>query len=285
MKTILVIGASGFIGQHLVSHLKDYKIITSTREDFDLTELSKMKKFIEKCKPHIVVNLAADKSRGATFSDYRKMIEVNLLGTLNIAEATSSFPAIEHLVFLGSAEEYGDGSAPFKEDQTECPISAYTFSKTSSRYLLEALKVSNKTAFTFLRPTLVYGPGQGNEMFLPALIASLKQKIKFPLTKGEQVRDYVHVSDVCSAVVNVIEKPVITNGQVYNVGSGDVKSIKELAELVANKLGAQDLLEIGKLPYRDGEIFDYRISTAKIEKDLGWKAQISIEKGLSELLS
>ena len=285
MKTILVTGANGFIGQHLLKYLKGYKVVAADRSDFDLTDLISMRAFFKMHNPDIVINLAANKSRGASFEDFRQMIEVNLLGALNILEASVSCSSIKHFIFIGSAEEYGDSEAPFFEEQKEKPASAYAYSKTASKILLETLSRHQAIPFTYLRPTLVYGPNQGEEMFLPALIKSLRSEKRFQLTKGEQVRDYLHVKDLCGAILKVIEKPKEAIGHVYNVGSGEVKSIGDVAKFVSQKLNVEDLLDIGAIPYRENEIFDYRVSIDKIREDLGWVPMTSIEEGLLDLLS
>lgn len=285
MKKILVIGANGFIGQHLLKHLKNYNVVAANRSDFNLADLASMGAFFKKHNPNIVINLAANKSRGASFEDFRRMIEVNLLGTLNVLEVSAFCSTVEHFVFIGSAEEYGDNDAPFLEEQKERPASAYTYSKTASKILLEALSSHQAIPFTYLRPTLVYGPNQGEEMFLPALIKSLRSGNRFRLTKGEQLRDYLHVEDLCIAILKVIEAPKKAAGQIYNVGSGEVKSIRDVAKIVAQKINAEGLLDIGAIPYREKEIFDYRVSIDKIKEDLGWEPMTSIEEGLSGLLS
>ena len=285
MKKIALLGANGFIGKNLVKHLTGYNVIAGTRADADLVDLESLVIFFEKHKPDIVINLAAYKKRGKSLSNFREAIESNVLGTLNIIEAAKACGSVKHMVFLGSAEEYGSGQAPFTEDQKELPISAYSASKTSSKIILETLFRLEKLPFTYLRPSLVYGPEQGDEMFISSLIKSLKNKVKFPMTLGEQIRDFIHVDDLSMAILKVIESGEKTFGKVYNVGGGEQKTIKEIALLIGNKLNCVELLEIGSMPYRDAEIFDYRCSIEKIEQELGWKPKITIEKGLEDLIN
>lgn len=283
MKKIAIIGANGFIGQNLMSELKGHELIALSRSEIDITDLDSVSQAFVKFKPNVVINLAADKRRGSAYSDFRKTIDTNIIGTLNIVEA-SKLSSIEHLIFIGSGEEYGSNVAPFEEEQKESPVSAYSFSKTSSKILLETLSRLGPCPFTYIRPTLVYGPGQDDDMFLPSLIRNLKSGKKFPLSLGEQVRDFIHVNDLINAIDLIIKTGKKTFGQTYNVASEEKVSIKDLANMVAKDLKAEDLLEFGAVAYRNAEIFDYRVSAKKIQNDLGWKLKIKLKDGLRDLL-
>lgn len=285
MKKIVLLGANGFIGKNLIKHLSGYKVIPGTRTSANLIDLPLLINFFEIHKPEIVINLAAYKKRGNSLSNFREAIESNVLGTLNIIEAAKKCDSVKHMIFLGSAEEYGSNDAPFTEVQKELPISAYSASKTASKVLLDTLFRLEKLPFTYLRPSLVYGPEQGDEMFISSLIKSLKNKVKFPMTSGEQIRDFIHVDDLSMAILKVIESGEKTFGKVYNVGSGEQKTIKEIALMIGNKMNSVELLEVGALAYREAEIFDYRCSIEKIEQELGWQPKITIEKGLEDIIN
>lgn len=295
-KKILITGAGGFIGRHLITALSnfsaklyslDFKEIsypfTGTEYVGKLEDISFLKSSIEDIKPDIVFHLAAKKDRVYSINDFFQSIETNLIGSLNLFSVLNEFASPESIVVLGTAEEYGRGEAPFNENMREAPVSSYSFSKTCLTHLCQVLHDLYALPFVILRPTVAYGPFQNEEMFLPALINSLLRGNEFKMTAGEQTRDFVYVDDLVDAMISATESKRAL-GEVINVGSASPVTIKELALRVQTIIGKEGLLGFGKQDYRKGEIMNYSVENNKAVDLIDWSPNTSLDDGLKKTI-
>jgi len=207
-----------------------------------------------------------------------------VLGSLYLLAAAAKLQTLSAMVVVGTAEEYGSNPVPFRESMREFPVSAYSYSKQSLTHLCEVLHHLHGLPAVVLRPTIAYGPGQSTDMFLPALIQSLLGDTPFPMTAGEQTRDFVFVSDVVDAMLLAATRAGVA-GRILNIGGGQPVTIAALAHKVAAMTGKPGLLQLGKLPYRPGEVMAYSVDTAKARSMLGWAPQITLERGLTETIA
>ena len=128
----------------------------------------------------------------------------------------------------------------------------------------------------------MFGPKDDTSKFSSYLIRSCISQVKeLPLTKGEQMRDFIYVADVTSAYLTILKNlKIIGDGfHQYELGSGNAVSIRTFGELVKKLTNSKTNLCFGKLPYRDGEIMFSQANVSDIE-GLGWISQYSLERGL-----
>jgi len=295
---ILVTGGSGFIGHHLINALSDdpeTRISVISRKDIhlpsgislykgDLRDPIFVNECIMKCKPSTIFHLAANKERSPLFSAFSRGLEDNLISSLNVFEAASKLEGLNSIVVLGTAEEYGNNNCPFVEDMREFPVSAYSFSKVCVTKLCEVVHFLYRMPVVIMRPSLAYGPGQSTDMFLPALIKSLIGNKAFPMTAGEQTRDFIYVSDLVDAIIKAAQSEKLI-GSVTNVGSGSSVKLKDVALKVEQMLGRSGVVQLGALKYRQGEIMEYVVDNSKIKELLGWFPKVSLEEGLMHTIN
>jgi UDP-glucose 4-epimerase len=291
LEKILVTGASGFIGKSLVDSLKKkgYRVISLIRKPsfndqgsivVDLCDREKVNSILQELQPEFIFHLASEKNR--TQINSIENLFKDFENSKNLIEASLKNIKLKKFVFLGSVEEYGSGNPPFSEFNKESPISAYSYSKTATVHLLTYLYITFGFPMVVLRPSLVYGPGQGREMFLPDLILTLLQNQKFQMSPGGQTRDFLYVDDLIEAMLLVLSEDK-SIGKIINLGLSLSYKIKDIALIIAELIGknSKENIHFGSLPYRKNEIMDYQVDTNLAFKILNWKPTREIKEGLA----
>lgn len=291
-KKILITGSSGFVGTNLINELKskNFEIAvidhndnqnfkTITKYIGDICNYNFLENVILEFQPNKVFHLAAYKERSPNIKSMSIALKVNLIGTLNLYQALLKVSSLESIVTLGTTDEYGESNPPFNESLKEIPSSNYGFSKLCVTKLSEFFNRNFKLPVVVLRPTIAYGPHQGQDMFIPSLIKTLLNNSKYKMTPGDQKRDFIFISDLIDAII-IVSNNIVYNGKIFNVGSGSPIKIKDVAIYIAKYLNKEKHLSLGAIPYRDREVMDYNISLDKIFKYSEWRPKVSLKKGL-----
>ena len=139
-KKILITGAGGFIGRHLLHQLQTYgaQISTISRNHhnfpkeieqyaIDIKDTCAINECLQKCQPDHIFHLAAFKERNDSIQAFYSSVETNLIGTLNLFSAAKDVTSVQSIVTIGTAEEYGNNIPPFNEKLRECPVTPYSF--------------------------------------------------------------------------------------------------------------------------------------------------------------
>lgn len=297
MTRFLVTGASGFIGRHLTLKLSGsrnevFGISRSTGSNtpnvkfvsLDLCDRDSVDQYIEHIQPDIIVHLAATTGKKSQIECSSNLYQKNLEMSENLVTAAQKLDCLKHFIFLGSCEEYGAAQTPFSEGNPEKPVTPYGSSKLLTSMRLQKLAKKNGFPATILRPSVVYGPGQAAEMFIPGLLRALSNDMPVDMTEGKQSRDFVFVDDVVTAIFKIATSEVTLIGQKYNIASGASHKIIDVARRMEEILDVRglDLLRVGMRPYRPNEIMDYSVDVTAVWKRFGWRAQVSLSKGLEK---
>jgi nucleoside-diphosphate-sugar epimerase len=298
---IIITGSNGFVGRHtceaiLKAGAKLTQLVHTNESSshtervqiaVDLTNRNRVAEIFSALQPDYVIHLAGEKNRNDVGAQFRDSYDRNLSISLNVIEACLALPKFKRLIFLGSCDEYGDESSPFDEMQREMPSNAYGLSKLAATKILSGLYQSRQFPSIVLRPTVIYGPCQGDEMFLSALIQSLLAQRDFAMTYGEQYRDFVYIDDVVAAIIKSLTADNQVNGAVVNIGAGDSLQVKNIATLVANLIhpDANNHLKFGVVPYRSTEVMNYAVKIGRAEKLLGWQPTTKLEQGLQQTVN
>lgn len=157
--------------------------------------------------------------------------------------------------------EYGKSGEEFDFIPTDAPLLAtdnYGASKAAFTLGLHALKQNYKGDFRVLRPFHVYGEGQFDKNFWPQLRKNALSGNDFEMTRGEQIRDYIHVSNLADLIIGeLLQGTQDSCFTIKNLGSGNPVSMKDFALEQWAQFGATGKLKIGSLPYRNTEIMRY----------------------------
>jgi UDP-glucose 4-epimerase len=300
-RRVLVTGASGFVGSHVVRRLvhdgaqvvalTTAKSLRPTRltdvlgdlelVQSDICDASSLVRAVEGARPELVIHLAAFTHVGRSFERVEENIETNVQGTVNLLQALGG--DFERFVYIGSGDVYGDGPAPFREDQPVSPVSPYAVSKYAAERFCRMYHQAYGWPIVCLRPFNAFGPGQSVDRVVPELIVAGLEGRSLPMTEGRQTREFTFVEEVAEAFVLALTAAGI-DGEVLNVCRGEEVSMRDLALGVARLLGSGVEPNFGALPYRPNEIWRMVGDASRTEQALGWRATQSLEDGLARTI-
>lgn len=244
---IVVTGSGGFIARRLVARLEASgpRTVAWSRADGDLGDPAVVAERLAAIAPTLIFHLAAVSPLDASQSWTLAASEVGMLSNLALA-----MPPACRLVYTGSMAEFGY-SGDFDESAPCRPNTAYGFAKSSGTDCALALTLTHGLDIRVARLFGVYGPGEVERRLVPHLVSRLARGMPVPLSDGSQVRDFVHVDDVCAALIAIANAPEM-RPPLVNVGTGVGVSVRTVCETVADLLEAdRSLLRFGEMARRD----------------------------------
>lgn len=297
MKAI-VTGGAGFIGSHIVDLLIEngHEVaivdnLSTGRVEYlnprarfyrmDVGDAELRDVFLTE-RPEVVFHEAAQMSVKASTEDPVHDARVNVLGLLNVLQASAA-AAARKVVFASSGATFGNPLyLPIDEEHPQRPESPYGITKMVAEHYLRYFALDHGLAFTSLRYGNVFGPRQDSQgygeagviaIFIRKLMAGQAPVIYWD---GEQVRDYVYVTDVARA--NLLAATA-GDGQCYCIGTGVGTSVNALYQGLSEELGVN--LEPGRGPRRPGDLRTAIFSAQKAKAELGWEARVGLREGLA----
>ena len=295
--TALVTGASGFLGRHLVSALRQagYPVVAWIRnpgpdaadDGIKLEPWPAFEAFdaaIEKLERPIVYHLAAAPIRNA--HNPATQFETNIRMTAGLVQAAANTGA-RGFVYSGSCTEYGPAPAgvPIAETAPLASVNLYDASKAAAGLWAQAVARYAGIGFAWARLFGLYGPGVKPPRLLPTVHAALRNHRAVPLTPGAQVRDWLYVADAAGGLLRLGEHAEQGGQGVFNLCTGTAITTRELVTLFARRMGADlALLQFGALPMRDDEA-PWLVGDPTRAWQLGWSARTEMADGLDATIA
>ncbi len=319
MKNILITGGAGFIGSHVVrlfvNRYSDYRIINVDKltyagnleniadienkpnyvfEKADINDTTEIQRIFVQYEIDSVIHLAAESHVDRSINDPLSFVTTNVLGTanlLNIAKNAWKGSNKKHLFYHVSTDEvYGSlgETGYFTEETPYDPRSPYSASKAASDHLVRAYGETYHFPYVISNCSNNYGPNQFPEKLIPLAINNIKNGKPIPVYgKGENVRDWLHVTDHAEAIDLIFHQA--KTGQTYNIGGHNewknIDLILLLCEIMDKKLNREPGTSAKTITYvtdRPGHDLRYAIDATKLKNDLGWIPKYTFEKGLDE---
>ncbi len=299
---LLVTGGAGFIGSEFVRQSVEKGFDTVVIDKLTYAgDLERLKEVLEKIKfykanilnsefvdyifekekPEIVVHFAAESHVDRSILEATPFLKTNVIGTQNLLEMAKKHQ-VSLFINVSTDEVYGELGREGKFSETTClnPNSPYSVSKASADMLGRAYFRTYGVPVITVRPCNNYGPWQYPEKFIPVIILKALQDEPIPVYgTGQNVREWLFVSDCAEAIFTVIEKG--KPGQIYNIGSGEERKNIEVVSSILKILNKPESL-ITFVKDRPGHDFRYALNSEKIWKELGWKAKIKFEEGIEQ---
>lgn len=306
MMRLLITGGAGFIGSNFIRHLlnsgQGYSIVNydkltyagnlenladlEKRPDYrfvrgDICDAPNVEQALEGCDG--IVHFAAESHVDRSIYEPAPVIETNVTGTFVLLQTVKKL-GIRKFIHVSTDEVYGDLKAGEFSDERHglAPSSPYSASKASSDLLVLSYVRTYGFPAVITRASNNYGPYQFPEKFLPLMISNAMDGKPLPIYgDGKQQRDWLHVEDHCRGIHAVLERGRI--GEVYNIGGLDIEDNLSMAKRVLKALGRPETL-LTSVKDRPGHDRRYALDCRKIEKELGWRPQVMLEKGLADTI-
>ena len=308
---VLVTGGAGFIGgnfvHHMVNKYPDYQIVNLDLLTYagnletlkpvedkpnykfvkgDIADEAFIMDLFEKEKFDVVVNFAAESHVDRSIEDPGIFVQTNVMGTRVLLDASRKF-GVKRYHQVSTDEVYGDLPLDrpdlfFTENTPIHTSSPYSASKASADLFVLAYHRTFGTPVTVSRCSNNYGPYQFPEKLITLMISRALADEELPVYgNGENVRDWLHVSDHCEAIDLIIHKGKV--GEVYNIGGHNERTNLQVVQTILKALDKPESL-IKYVKDRPGHDRRYAIAPTKIETELGWKPKYNFDTGIAQTI-
>ena len=308
---VLVTGGAGFIGgnfvHHMVNKYPDYQIVNLDLLTYagnletlkpvedkpnykfvkgDIADEAFIMDLFEKEKFDVVVNFAAESHVDRSIEDPGIFVQTNVMGTRVLLDASRKF-GVKRYHQVSTDEVYGDLPLDrpdlfFTENTPIHTSSPYSASKASADLFVLAYHRTFGTPVTVSRCSNNYGPYHFPEKLIPLMISRALADEELPVYgHGENVRDWLHVSDLCEEIDLIIHKGKV--GEVYNIGGHNERTNLQVVQTILKALDKPESL-IKYVKDRPGHDRRYAIDPTKIETELGWKPKYNFDTGIAQTI-
>jgi len=296
-RRVLITGAGGFIGQHLLRACLDRgdQVVALVRPGFltdrmpdvelkrvDLSDRDALRRVFDTSRPEVVFHAAAN-TRVVTrpgLKDAEASVSDNLMPLMAVlgAAATCDAPP-DVFIRLGTIAEYGEVPSPYTETQCEMPRDSYGASMLAGTKYLTMLRPRVPFTAMTARLSLTYGPGQTGPQLVPYLIRTLLNGDAARIGRPDDIRDFLHVGDAVRALLMLADAPR-DDVPVVNVSTGVATRVRDAAAILAELTGSGP----GQLDYADpsGEPMHLVNDPGLIHSLYPWTARIGVEDGLRD---
>jgi dTDP-glucose 4,6-dehydratase len=278
--------ASEYNVEEKIRKSERYRLVKGNLCSFDL-----ISNILEIYNIDTVIHFAAQSHVQNSFSDALQYTHDNVVGTHTLLEACRKYGKIQKFIHISTDEVYGESMLLENEEKKHegsvlCPTNPYAATKAAAELIAKSYYHSFKMPIIITRGNNVYGPKQYPEKLIPRFIQQLLRHEQVTIQgDGSNVRAFLHVNDVCSALKLILEKGHV--GEIYNIGSDDHHecTVTEVAHILIEKItGTKDydkwISYIEDRPFNDKR---YYISNQKV-KDLGWTINTSFDDGIDNLI-
>jgi nucleoside-diphosphate-sugar epimerase len=296
---VFVTGGSGFVGACLVRALlkRGHKVHVLLRPNSrpwrligvagrltihraDLVDADGVAAAVRAAHPAAVFHLA---THGAYESqaDARAILATNVLGTLNLLEASAA-AGVGTFIATGSSSEYGFRSEPMRESDRLEPNSVYAVAKAAESHLCSLWAQKWPMSVAVFRLFSVYGPWEEPSRLIPTLIHRSRAGLPLEMVSPDTARDFVYVDDVLGALLDLRSVSRL-QGEVLNLGTGVETTMRDVVAAVTEIVGSRSEVRWGAMAARHWDSSRWCADCAKAKAVLGWEPRYSLRAGLARM--
>ncbi|MGC8465331.1 MAG: GDP-mannose 4,6-dehydratase [Acidimicrobiales bacterium] len=290
----LVVGSSGFVGTYLVQHLRAMGDDVVTLDDkLDITDRNELWRNLSAVGDlDVVFHLAAQSDVGRSWTESQLTYNVNILGTANLCDAIVELSPRARFVFISSSEVYGaplSGELPLKESSPLRPVTPYAASKAAAEMICRQAHFGSGLDVVIARSFNHTGPGQRSDFVVSGLAQRVAHALLLNPERGvvrvgtmSSRRDFTDVRDVVRAY-RLLGTEALT-GDTFNVCSGRSHAISEIAEILSRSAAGEVAFEVDQALVRPVEVEEVVGSFELLNRQTGWRPEITFEATVQSLL-
>jgi GDP-4-dehydro-6-deoxy-D-mannose reductase len=300
----LIIGAAGFVGGHLITHLKTLGWeVYATRlpheeikenipnYELDILNQASISSLLEQIRPDYLFHLAAQSSVALSWEKPALTADINIKGAVYLLEALRGLQNPPKVLLIGSGEEYGyilPEELPIKEDTLLRPGNIYACTKAAQNLLGQVYARAYKMNIIMVRAFNHTGPGQLDSFAVSHFckqIAEIEADLCPPVIKVGNLstrRDFTDVRDIVRAYSSLIQKG--RAGEVYNVGSGKSMTMREVLDMALSMAKTQITVEQDSALMRVSDTPIIQADISRLTQETGWKPEIPLQTTIADML-
>lgn len=295
---VLLTGATGFIGSHVARLLvrESCEVHALVRESSDLWRINdiipllhlarcdlmasdRLSAHLERIRPDLCIHLAWYAIPGKYLTALENLSL--LRASIDLASRLATL-GCKRFIGIGTCFEYDTSLGYLSETSPTKPHNLYAASKLALQVVLEQLANVTAMEVAWLRLFYQYGPFEDERRLVSSVICSLLRNHEAKVTKGEQIRDFLHVEDVAAAIWAVARSDL--SGPV-NIGSGKPVAVRDIVTKIGAILGRSELIAVGALPHNLSDPMFICANNRRLSENTTWVPQYDLEKGLQHTVA
>lgn len=293
---VALTGASGMLGRAIIKQLanrSDTSLLAIYRTDpppsagnitncmANLDRPDEIARALHEFNPTVLIHTAATGMQQPR-PDETTLRKVNVELPARLAEAASALDGC-HFVHISSGLAYKDQGRPLLEDDPLDTTHPYGASKAEAESKLRSVAQDRRLHLTILRPFSFTGEGDFGTRLFPSLLRSALEKKPFEMSAGDQVRDHASVNDIARGVIAAAFAHSEQQPAIFNLGSGDTRTLRELVLSVTQDLGIDVDVRFGARAYSPHEQMFMAADITSASRNLGWQPRENIAQAVWEL--
>lgn len=288
---VLITGATGFIGAHVLRHLQEqgWKVSGTSRKatqkanmfPIDVTDYAVLSKFVQKNDITHCIHLAGESLVESGQSHPYETFQSNITGALNVLECARKH-GVEKTIIVSSSHVYGKQVAPCSEEDIPLPSRPYETSKLATDIIAQSYATTYDMDVLIPRFVNVYGPGDRNmTRLVPTVFTTLLKGENPNIWGGTAVRDYLYIDDVLNAFDVLLSTRLPKGTQpIINFGSGTHSTVNSVVKKMVEIARPGAHIEYENESARTNEITRQYVKSDKARELLGWEAKTELDTGL-----